>query len=221
MNRPMLKLASALAVMAVVAGCASRNNINEDEPSASPFGIARAALGQVVAQRQQAQAAPAPARSPQDMAAAALAANPGPLIMVGLEQSGTTQVMAMTGQNGGMRTYMTPNEQAVIMRGFMLTGTRGLGHDLSVAEAAPSAALIQAGRSGTARRLMRYYSGDGLERPIDFTCRIGPGPNAGVMVEDCEGHGLSFQNSYLPSAGVSRQWIGPGLGYATIQVLRD
>ena len=221
MNRPMLKLASALAVMAVVAGCASHNNINEDEPSASPFGIARAALGQVVAQRQQAQAAPAPARSPQDMAAAALAANPGPLIMVGLEQSGTTQVMAMTGQNGGMRTYMTPNEQAVIMRGFMLTGTRGLGHDLSVAEAAPSAALIQAGRSGTARRVMRYYSGDGLERPIDFTCRIGPGPNAGVMVEDCEGHGLSFQNSYLPSAGVSRQWIGPGLGYATIQVLRD
>ena len=76
MNRPMLKLASALAVMAVVAGCASRNNINEDEPSASPFGIARAALGQVVAQRQQAQAAPAPARSPQDMAAAALAATP-------------------------------------------------------------------------------------------------------------------------------------------------
>ena len=56
MNRPMLKLASALAVMAVVAGCASRNNINEDEPSASPFGIARAALGQVVAQRQQAHA---------------------------------------------------------------------------------------------------------------------------------------------------------------------
>ena len=175
----------------------------------------------MVAQRQQAQAASAPARSPQDMAAAALAANPGPLIMVGLEQSGTTQVMAMTGQNGGMRTYMTPNEQAVIMRGFMLTGTRGLGHDLSVAEAAPSAALIQAGRSGTARRVMRYYSGDGLERPIDFTCRIGPGPNAGVMVEDCEGHGLSFQNSYLPSAGVSRQWIGPGLGYATIQVLRN
>ena len=90
-----------------------------------------------------------------------------------------------------------------------------------VSGAVAPAALIQAGRSGTARRLMRYYSGDGLERPIDFTCRIGPGPNAGVMVEDCEGHGLSFQNSYLPSAGVSRQWIGPGLGYATIQVLRD
>ena len=220
MNRSMLKLVSALTLVALAAGCSSRNGADEAEPSASPFGIARAALGQIVTERRS-QGTPAPARSPDEMAAAALAANPGPLIMVGLEQSGTTQVMAMTGQNGGMRTYMTPNEQAVIMRGFMVTGTRGLGRDLSVAEAAPTAALVQAGRSGTAKRVMRYYSGDGLERPIDFTCQVGPGPRAGVMVENCEGHGLSFQNSYLPSAGVSRQWIGPGLGYATIQVLRN
>ncbi|MFC0340271.1 YjbF family lipoprotein [Paracoccus niistensis] len=220
MNRSMLKLVSALTLVALAAGCSGRNGNDEAEPSASPFGIARAALGQIVTERRS-QGTPAPARSPDEMAAAALAANPGPLIMVGLEQSGTTQVMAMTGQNGGMRTYMTPNEQAVIMRGFMVTGTRGLGRDLSVAEAAPSAALVQAGRSGTAKRVMRYYSGDGLERPIDFTCQVGPGPKAGVMVENCEGHGLSFQNSYLPSAGVSRQWIGPGLGYATIQVLRN
>ena len=87
--------------------------------------------------------------------------------------------------------------------------------------AAAGLALVAAGQSGTARRIMRYYSGDGLERRLDFTCQIGPGPKAGVMVEDCQGHGLSFQNSYLPSAGVSRQWIGPGLGYATIQVLRN
>lgn len=220
MNRSMLKLVSALTLVALAAGCSGRNGNDEAEPSASPFGIARAALGQIVTERRS-QGTPAPARSPDEMAAAASAANPGPLIMVGLEQSGTTQVMAMTGQNGGMRTYMTPNEQAVIMRGFMVTGTRGLGRDLSVAEAAPSAALVQAGRSGTAKRVMRYYSGDGLERPIDFTCQVGPGPRAGVMVENCEGHGLSFQNSYLPSAGVSRQWIGPGLGYATIQVLRN
>lgn len=220
MNRPMLKLASALALMAAVAGCSSRNSAEEAEPSGSPFGIARAALGQIVAERRT-QANPAPARSPDQIAAAALAANPGPLILVGLEQAGTTQAMALTGENGGMRTFMTPNEQALILRGVMLTGTRGLGHDLSVAEAAQSAALVQAGRSGTARRVMRYYSGDGLERPIDFTCQVGPGPRAGVMVEDCRGHGLSFQNSYLPSAGVSRQWIGPGLGYVTIQVLRN
>ena len=87
--------------------------------------------------------------------------------------------------------------------------------------AASGFALIAARQSGTTRRVMRYYSGDGKERPIDFTCQVGPGPRPGVMVEDCAGHGLSFQNSYLPGAGVSRQWIGPGLGYATIQVLRN
>ena len=142
MNRSMLKLVSALTLVALAAGCSGRNGADEAEPSASPFGIARAALGQIVTERRS-QGTPAPARSPDEMAAAALAANPGPRIMVGLEQSGTTQVMAMTGQNGGMRTYMTPNEQAVIMRGFMVTGTRGLGRDLSVAEAAPSAALAE------------------------------------------------------------------------------
>ena len=210
---------AAVALVALVAGCSSKGAPGEDGNDTSNLGIARAALGQVMASRQ-APAAPAAPADPQAMAAEALSVNPGPLIMVGLESMGSTQVLAMTGENSGMRTFMTKNEQAVIMRGFMLTGTRGLGNDLSVAEASQSAALIAAGRSGTARRVMRYYSGDGLERPIDFTCQIGPGPKPGVMVEDCAGHGLKFQNSYLPGSGVSRQWIGPALGYVTITTLR-
>lgn len=217
MTAAFAKAVAALALTALVAGCSSSNS--DADEGGSGVGIARAALSQVMASRQ-APAAPTPADTPQAMAARALAANPGPLIMVGLEGMGTTQVLAMTGDNNGMRTFMTPNEQAVIMRGLMVTGTRGLGHDISVTEASQSAALIAAGRSGTARRVIRYYSADGLERPLDFTCQIGPGPKAGVMVEDCSGHGISFQNSYLPSAGVSRQWIGPGLGYATVTILR-
>lgn len=211
--------AAMLAVVALAAGCSSSSAPGQDGTDTSNLGIARAALGQVMASRRAA-AAPAAPADPQTMAAEALAVNPGPLILAGLENMGSTQVLAMTGENGGMRTYMTKNEQALIMRGFMLTGTRGLGNDLSVAEASQSAALIAAGRSGTARRVMRYYSGDGLERPIDFTCKIGRGAKAGVMVEDCAGHGLSFQNSYLPGAGVSRQWVGPALGYVTITTLR-
>ena len=216
MTRAALKITLAASLLAGLAACG-----NDEQEDTGVLGVLAQTTGQIVAQRR-AEGQPAvPAKSPEEAAAEALRVNPGPLIQAGFESLGRTQVMAMTGQNGAMRTFMTPAEEALILRGVMLTGTRGLGHDLSVAEAAQSAALVQAGRSGTARRVMRYYSGDGLERPIDFTCRIGPGPNAGVMVEDCEGHGLSFQNSYLPSAGVSRQWVGPGLGYATIQVLRD
>lgn len=214
-------LGCGLALLALVAGCSSANSGSE-QTSTSSLSIARTALTQIIAQRQQ-DRSPQPAPDPSRMAAEALSVNPGPLIMVGLEGMGTTQVMAMTGNNApaGTRTYMTSNEQAVIMRGFMLSGTRGLGNDLSVAEASGAAALVAAGRSGPARRTMRYYSGDGLERPLVFDCEVGPGPKAGVMVEHCAGHGVRFENSYLPGSGVSRQWIGPALGYATIQVLRN
>ena len=220
MNWHIRNAAAGLALVALAAGCSSRNSSTEESGSTTPLGLARMAAGQILADRKAA-ATPATPVDPQAMAAEALAVNPGPLILVGLESLGTTQVLAMTGENGGMRTFMTKNEQSMILRGFMLTGTRGLGNDLSVAEADQSAALVAARRTGTARRVMRYYAADGLERPIDFTCQVGPGPNPGVMVEDCAGHGISFQNSYLPSAGVSRQWVGPAIGYATIQVLRN
>ena len=205
--------AAAAALVALAAGCSSKSTVDEGP---SVLSTARGVLTSMTT----AKAAPAAPADPQTIAAEALSVNPGPLILVGLESQGTTQVLAMTGENGGMRTFMTKGEQALILRGFMLTGTRGLGHDLSVAEASPTAALVAAGQSGTARRVMRYFAADGKERPIDFTCQVGPGPKAGVMVEDCAGHGLRFQNSYLPGAGVSRQWVGPGLGYVTIQQLR-
>ena len=214
--------AAAACTGLLLAGCGNQ----ADEPSASPLALARMAAGQVIGAARGGAAQPGaePARSPEEMAASALRANPGPLILVGLESRGTTQVLAMTGENGGMRSFMTVNEQAMILRGGMLVGTKGLGHDLSVAEADGSAALIRAGRSGQAQRTMRYITGDGLERPLPMDCRVGPGPKPGVMVEDCTAAGgLAIQNSYLVQGGaipVSRQWIGPGLGYATIQVLR-
>lgn len=220
MNGHLLKAAAGLALIAATAGCSSRNSVS-DGPT--PLTLARAAIGQTITARKAGGTAAPAAADPQAQAAEALRVNPGPLILVGLEQAGTTQVLARTGENAaaGTRTFMTKNEQAFIMRGMMVRGTRGLGHDLSVIEADQSAALIAAGQSGQARRVMRYYAADGQERPLSFDCTIGAGPKPGVMVESCRGHGLSFQNNYLRSGGVSRQWLGPGLGYATIQVLRN
>ena len=218
MNANTLRGTAALTALVALAACSSGGSNNDP----SLVGVARQTLTQAVAQRGQS-AQPAAPRDPAEMAATALSVNPGPLILVGLESMGTTEVLAMTGQNGGMRTYMTPNEQAVILRGGMLVGTRGLGHDMSATDASQSAALIRAGHSGQARRTLRYYAADGTERPLPFTCTIGPGPKAGVTIESCEGNGISFQNNYAVSGGaisVSRQWGGPGLGYLTIQTLR-
>lgn len=211
------RMALAALLLAALAACGN------DDRGVGALGELAQTAGQAVAQRRAAAQAPAvPPKSPEEAAAEALRVNPGPLIQVGFESLGRTQVMAMTGQNGAMRTYMTPAEEALILRGGMLVGTRGLGNDLSVAEPGTDA-LIRAGASGTALRIMRYFSGDGLERPLQFACTVGAGPRPGVTVETCRGHGVTVQNSYLVQNGqiaVSRQWIGPALGYVTIQTLR-
>lgn len=206
-------------LLGVLAAC---GNGSSDEAGNGPLGVLAQTAAQIVAERRSPDAPSTPPKTPQEAAAEALRVNPGPLIQAGFETLGRTQVMAMTGQNGATRTFMTPAEEALILRGGMLLGTRGLGHDLSVAEP-QTEPLIRAGRAGTGQRIMRYFAGDGVERPLQFACRVGPGPNAGVMVEDCDGHGVSFQNSFMVQGGqiaVSRQWIGPTLGYVTIQTLR-
>ena len=211
-----IKIALAASLLAGVAACGN----NE---ASGPLEVLAQTAGQVVAERRAGDSQPAaPAKSEAEAAAEALRVNQGPLIQAVFEGLGRTQIMAMTGQNGGLRTYMTPAEEALILRGGMLVGTRGLGHDLSVAEA-QTEPLIRAGASGSGTRVMRYYTGDGLERPLQFSCTVGAGPRPGVTVEDCQGHGTSFQNSYMVQGGqiaVSRQWVGPNIGYITIQALR-
>jgi len=211
----------AILAGAALAALAACGNTGPDESGGGPLSELLRTATETVGARRTAEPA-APARSPQEAAAEALRVNPGPLIQAGFEGLGRNQVMALTGQNGRLRTYMTPAEEAVILRDGLLIGTKGLGRDLSVAEPGTEA-LIRAGQSGSGTRIMRYLSGDGLERPLQFACTTAPGPNPGVIVESCEGHGTTFQNNYLVQNGqipVSRQWIGPGLGYVTIQTLR-
>ncbi|MBW7056422.1 YjbF family lipoprotein [Paracoccus bogoriensis] len=210
-----MKALTALALLGALAACGN-------EGPGVVTRTAQAVLADRVARAQGAPETTAPARSDAERAAEALRVNPGPLIQVGFETLGQTQIMAMVGQNGAMRTYMTPSEEAVILRGGMLVGTRGLGRDLSVAEPGTEA-LIRAGRAGQGTRIMRYLSGDGLERPLQFACTVAPGPQTGLMTEDCEGHGTRFQNTYALEGGqilASRQWVGPGLGHVTIATLR-
>lgn len=221
MTRSASRLALAGSLVLALSACGN------DDAGIGPLGILAQTAAQTAVrtatQRRAAAEAPATApKSPAEAAAEALRVNPGPLIQAGFESLGRTQVMAMAGQNGDMRTFMTPAEEALILRNGLVVGTRGMGNDLSVAEPGTEA-LIRAGASGTAPRVMRYFSGDGLERPLQFSCTVGPGPNPGVVVESCKGHGATFRNNYLVQNGriaVSRQWIGPGLGYVTIQVLR-
>lgn len=165
--------------------------------------------------------APAPAPDPQAMAAEALRVNPGPLILVGLESAGTTEVMALTGENGRMRTYMGKGQQALILRDGLLIGSRGLGNDLAVAEVGTEG-LIRGRRAGQGQRMMRALAGDGREHALPLTCAVTV--EGGPVLERCQNGQLQIENRYIVGANgaisVSRQWLGQRLGYVTIQTLR-
>ncbi|MFB2594509.1 YjbF family lipoprotein [Paracoccus sp. p4-l81] len=224
--------ALGVVAIALLAGCGSgqtdTGSLGMVRQLAAP-ALAKVGLGAKPA-------APAAAPNPEAMASRALAANPNPLILVGIESLGGMQVMALNGSNGDMRTYMTPSMQAIVTRRGLVTGTKGFGHDLSSADLNGVAPLILGRRAGEGTRTMRYIMGDAVERPVTVTCKVTPGPRQSVpfagrtwagttVAESCHGSGVKFVNSYLVgdngTALISQQWVGPRMGSVTIQTIRD
>ncbi|WP_370515264.1 YjbF family lipoprotein [Paracoccus sp. S-4012] len=227
-----MRLTALLAAALGLAACGSQTGDDGGTLGGSLVQVARQAIGSAGGGGA---GAPAEApRSAEQMAATALQVNPGPLVLAGLESAGVTQVLALTGENGAMRTYMTPNMEGVILRRGLLIGTRGIGNDLSTAEIGTEG-LIRSRSAGSGNRIMRIYGGDGRELPLPMTCTVATGAgqsfsfagtawNATQVAETCRIAGAEVQNSYLVTAGgeipVSRQWAGPGLGYITLQTIR-
>lgn len=176
------------------------------------------------------------APDPQQIAREALAANPGPLMLVSLEATKSTSVFGLRGENNGMRTWFSPSGQGVITRGGILAGTRGFGNDLMSSDIGPLIGAVQGRRTTQVKIELRYLDGLGRERPLPLDCRTGTAAPTGYefagmrfegtpVAVHCEGYGFAFDNSYIVSAAgtvlSSRQWIGPRLGYLTLQSLRD
>ena len=168
------------------------------------------------------------------MAKSALELNKGPLILASFE-TGYTDIFGMVGENGTMRTYNSPGQRAIILRDGLLAGTRGFGYDVMSTEVGEVGRLIHGRKAGTAQKVARYLDGLGLERPLPLSCTVTPGPMTSYpfigktwsgqqVVERCEGHGVSYANSYVVSAQgailASRQYLMPQVGYLTIQSVR-
>lgn len=180
-------------------------------------------------------AAQPPAPDAETIAREALAANAGPLILASFESTGGTSVLGMRGENGTMRTWFTPGAQALILRSGIVAGTRGFGFDMTSAETEALSALVSTRTAGTAPMVLRYLDGLGKERPLPLTCTVTPASAtsydfagqtwAGTLVgAQCEGLGYSTNPSFIVADSgeiiSSRQWIGPQVGYVTLQVLR-
>lgn len=232
--RPLRKPAM-LALVLLLAACG--NDAQQGQGAATLRQVAGTLISDAGAAmgRGQADATAAAPRSADQIAASALRANPGPLILATVEQAGHMQAMALIGESGGRRTFATPNMQALVLEGGMLAATRGLGHDLNAADSGPVAALIRGRRAGQATRMNYYLTGEARERALQMTCTVTPGQmqeynfagrswSARQMAENCEGSGTSFANNYLVDGNgqivMSRQWIGPALGHVVIQTIR-
>lgn len=220
-------LAAALAFG--LAGCGSDANKTETGREAS------AEVKRMFTGLFRRKAAPSAAVDAETIAREGLAANTGPMILAAFENTGATSVLGLRGENGAMRTWFTPASQALILRGGVVAGTRGFGFDILSAETDALATLVRAQQAGEADLVLRYLDGLGKERPLPLHCTVTPATATSYDFADqswegtvvgaaCEGLGYSAQNSFIvaPSGEIisSRQWIGPQVGYVTIQLLR-
>ncbi|WP_223633879.1 YjbF family lipoprotein [Rhodobacter sp. TJ_12] len=227
-RRPRAALVAAALALALV-GCGNDTTQLETGRQAMSelFGKLRA---------KRAAAKAGPALDAEAIARSGMASNPGPVLIATLETNKSTSIFAQRGQNGTMRTWLSPSGQAVITRNGLLVGTRGFGHDLMSADTSALSAKLRARSPGQAAIELRYLDGLGIERPLPLTCTVILGEAVSYSFADidfsglqmaarCEGHGFAFDASYIVSDGgeilSSRQWIGQHLGYLTIQTLRN
>jgi hypothetical protein len=227
------RLAPALALLCsavALAGCARDSAGLGAAPTGG--GLVAGALASALPGRKPAEAAPAPDAA--QIAAKALAANAGPVVLVQFGATGTPFAMAERGRNGAMRTFVSPDNRALVLRDGLLAASRGFGRDLMSSDTGESATLIAARQAGTAKRVQYYLDGDGRERPLPMECSITPGA---PVTQSAGGASLTVtpvsetcapanaENSYMVGADgrvlASVQWLGPRMGYLHITHLRD
>ncbi|SIS85702.1 YjbF family lipoprotein [Phaeovulum vinaykumarii] len=164
-----------------------------------------------------------------------LAQTDAAVMVVHNEAANTALVTRQTDARDARRVLLTAEKQSFELTDGLVTATRGTGGDLMSAETAAAAAAIKARRQGSYQRTWRILDNDLRERPVQAVCATAPGKAQDYtavgrrfvgrqMVEVCQAGSFVIQNSYLVERdgfiSVSRQWLGPQLGYFSFQFLR-
>lgn len=159
-----------------------------------------------------------------------------PLLGAYLEQHDTLAGLHAVGSSGGVVSWRSADNVGLALAGGgILISSRGLGSDLHAADVGQTAALVAAGRAGTAQRRHAYLDGVYRERIVTLACTVQPaGPEVLVLNgrslrtlridEHCTGGGYDFVNRFWRDAGgplirQSTQWIGPEAGTIHLQRL--
>lgn len=136
-----------------------------------------------------------------------------PLMIASSLRVPVSSIMAMSGQNGDVRTYLAPDGISFSLRSGVLIASRGLGTDLMAADVSQVLPRIRAG-SGQAARVHRYLNGEDTLVSQSYNCTYARA--GGEVVERCSGEDVTFENRYVLGRNgaitVSVQWVGPGLG---------
>lgn len=158
--------------------------------------------------------------------------------IIGAYTEGTQALAGLysIGISNGVQSWRTADNAGLSMTSSgVLVSSRGLGADLHAAEVQQTAALIAAGRAGTAQRRHAYLDGISRQQTVTLTCTVQP-MGAETLVlngrslntlrfdESCAGDGHSFVNRYWRDAGgplirQSSQWVSPAAGMLHVQRL--
>lgn len=205
-----------------IAGCGTERQ--------SPLALVGGSLKSIVQARQ----ASAPLRPDDLLTRAEIDQVTVPYGIVGIERRGAYVTMTLAGQNRGYNTWVTGDGAGIILFGEILTGTKGLGADLSSADPGTLPRLIETG-GGAASRVHNYLDGEGRSYSISYICSvsrsadevitiIGKTHATRVVTESCVSNQETFENRYWigQNDGImwqSQQWVSDEVGHVLLLTL--
>lgn len=175
------------------------------------------------------------AGGPLALVSEALTATDGKVMIAILETRNVVAIMGVAETNHGYETWEAADRRSLILKGGVLTASRGLGDDLMSSSSDGSIAMIRSRQEGHTTRSYNFLTGMGQISNLEVQCEIIKGSNdhvaageidsdATTFAEICVADPLKIQNLYwVDSKGniiKSRQWLSSEVGYVLFQHLR-
>ncbi len=218
-------LAGMAGLGALLAGC-----------STDPSGVTSANLLTETFQREIASRfAPAPDASRPLIDRATADAIGVPLLYVEIPTIGARAAVTVGAQNGGVTTWLSPDQASVMLDGPVLFATRGIGPDLLSAETAPLRSRLDAGQTGSYDRALRYLDGTDQVVRVPLSCTLADAGRETITVlgrshatsrrvERCtdDAGAVLVSEFWIGDDGVpwqTRQFVSPDLGQVLTQTL--
>lgn len=160
-----------------------------------------------------------------------------PRLEAGFPSRGLSGVMLLEAERAGVQTWLSADGATLTLEQGLLTSTKGFGAGLAGSSLRQSAALVLAGKGGTATRFHSFLNGNDQIEQHAYECEVavlgsetvflrGRPVSARKLEERCYGVAESFTNTYWLRLGApvilqSSQWTGSFLGNLFMKAVPD